>query len=57
MIGSSSTDSDLSFLVFDGDYEGVAESIIATALGKDLRQSLILGIETVRFFFCKFSSF
>ena len=48
MIGSSSVDSDLSFLVFDGDYEGVAESCITTALEGGLKQSLILGIETVR---------
>ena len=48
MIGSSSADSDLSFLIFDGDYEGVAESRITTALEGGLQQSLTLGIETVR---------
>ncbi|KAF8970564.1 CHAT domain-containing protein [Flammula alnicola] len=47
LIGVSPLGSDNPFLVFDGDYEGRLDYILRQVLKKDLKQSLILGIQTV----------
>ncbi|PPR01453.1 hypothetical protein CVT26_015086 [Gymnopilus dilepis] len=47
MIGVSPRNSGLSFLVFDGDYECVADHILEHALRSGLDQSLTFGLRTV----------
>ncbi|KAF8161532.1 hypothetical protein B0H34DRAFT_796306 [Crassisporium funariophilum] len=47
MFGVSAFHSELPFLVLHGDYEGAVESRIALALSKDLKQSLLLGLQTI----------
>ncbi|GLB39618.1 hypothetical protein LshimejAT787_0701280 [Lyophyllum shimeji] len=47
IMGVSPLDFEPAFLVFNDDYQGTAESMIAVALKSNLRQSLILGLQTV----------
>ncbi|KAF8954179.1 hypothetical protein BDZ97DRAFT_514398 [Flammula alnicola] len=47
MIAVSPLKSDLSFLIFDGEYEGAFHDMLGQALKKDLKQILPLGLETV----------
>lgn len=47
MIAVSAFESEMSFLVFDDEYEGTVDRMLSQALKKDLKQSLILGLRTV----------
>ncbi|EDQ99816.1 uncharacterized protein LACBIDRAFT_334709 [Laccaria bicolor S238N-H82] len=46
MIAVSAFESEMSFLVFDDEYEGTVDRMLSQALKKDLKQSLILGLRT-----------
>lgn len=47
IVGVSPLNCEISFLVFDGGFEGSLDVSIAKALEKDLKKSLILGLQTV----------
>ncbi|KAF8816903.1 hypothetical protein BYT27DRAFT_7153946 [Phlegmacium glaucopus] len=47
MIGVSPLESELSFLIFDGEYEGPTDYLLGQVLKKDINQILTLGLQTV----------
>ncbi|KDR68327.1 hypothetical protein GALMADRAFT_1039250 [Galerina marginata CBS 339.88] len=47
LIAVSSLKSKIPFLIFDGEYEGTVDHILGQVLKQDLKQSLVLGIQTV----------
>ncbi|KDR79778.1 hypothetical protein GALMADRAFT_1163511 [Galerina marginata CBS 339.88] len=47
MIAVSALKSEMSFLIFDGEYGGTVDRMLSQALKKNLKQSLIMGLQTV----------